>query len=190
MNLIFLITKYGYAILFPLAIIEGPIATIVAGFLVSLGLLNPFLVYAVIMLGDIIGDSLAYGLGRWGGGMFFSRIGPRIGVTPEKLEKVKRYFDAHGQRTITLSKIIHGIGLTGLVVAGMIRVPYRTYITICFLTTLVQAALFLGVGILFGHAYAQLNNYLNYFASVTVIIGVLVAFFVILIKKLHIHIGR
>lgn len=185
-GLISLISQYGYIILFPLAIIEGPISTIVAGLFISMGLLNPVLVYVIIMAGDIVGDTLCYSIGRWGGKPFYEKIWPYIGVTNENKEKVRMYFDVHGKKTIILSKLIHGIGITGLFVAGSLKISYKKYITTCFLITLVQVAIFLVIGILFGRAYIQLNKYLNYFSSATIIIGILIVSFIIITKRFKI----
>lgn len=177
--LVLLLTKYGYFILFPLAIVEGPIITIIAGFLVSLGLMNVFVVYAIVMAGDIIGDTGIYIIGRSGGALF-SRY---LKKHSDKLDKAKKYFETHHNKAIVLSKLIHGLGITGLFTAGSLRIPYKRYITICFLTTTVQSVILLTVGILFGHAYVQLNKYLNYFSTTTIIAGLFIIF-IVAIKKL------
>lgn len=188
--LVLFISKYGYFILFPIAIVEGPIVTIIAGFFVSMAFLNFFLVYAIVVAGDVVGDTLCYMIGRWGGAVFFRWVGPYVGITQEKLEKVKTYFDLHSHRAITLSKLIHGFGFTGLMVAGSLKVPYQKYITICFLTTLIQSMALLIIGVLFGHAYVQLSKYLNYFASATIVIGISVIILIILFKKFKINLKR
>ncbi len=177
--LFLLLTKYGYFILFPLAIVEGPIITIIAGFLTSLGLMNVFIVYAVVMAGDIVGDTGVYMIGR-SGGAFFSRYFKKHS---DKLEKAKKYFETNQNRAIVLSKLIHGIGVTGLFAAGSLRIPYKRYITLCFLTTTAQSLVLLTVGVLFGSAYVQLSKYLNYFSTMTIIAG-LIIIFIVAIKKL------
>ena len=58
-----LLLTYRYVILVPLAIIEGPIVTIICGFLVTLKVFNPLLVYVVMVLGDIVGDGWPYYMG-------------------------------------------------------------------------------------------------------------------------------
>ncbi len=169
-----LLLTYKYAILFPLAIIEGPIISVIAGFLVALGLLNAVFVYGIVVLGDLVGDTLVYSLGYWGVRIIHT-YGPRFGVTAERLEYAKGYFNEHQQKAVALSKLVHGIGVTGLIAAGSLHVPYRRYIKICFLVTLFQAAAFLTVGILFGHAYAQISKYLDYVAATASIVVLAVA---------------
>ena len=119
-QLIPFIIAYKYEILFPLAIIEGPLLAVVAGFLVSLGTLNMFIVYAIIVLGDVIGDSIFYLLGR-SGHSFLAKHGHFIGATPERLATTREYFDNHHTKAITASKLIHGIGVTGLITAGSLK---------------------------------------------------------------------
>lgn len=165
------ILTYGYISLIPLAILEGPIVTIIGGFFVSLHLLNPFLVYVIIIIGDIIGDTFYYLLGRFGRRHFLKWVGPKLGVNEESLEKVRGYFHTKGHKTIMLAKLIQGIGVSGLVVAGSAKVPYLKYISMCFVVTAIQAFAFLLIGIFFGHAYATLNQYLHYFASATIVVG-------------------
>ncbi len=174
-----LLTNYGYFILFPLAVIEGPMVAVVAGFLSFLGLMNIFIAYAIIMIGDVVGDSGYYMAGRWGGN-YFSRYFTKHA---EKISKVKTYFETHQRKAIALSKLFHGIGITGLLAAGSLKIPYKRYITICFLTTAAQSVVLFAIGILFGHTYIQLNRYLNYYAAATIVVG-LIMIFIIAIRKL------
>ena len=163
--------KYGYVILFPLAIIEGPVLTLFCGFLVTLGYFNPWIVYAIMLVGDSVGDTLQYVLGRAGGPLVFKYIAPYFGATPEKIEKSKEYFHSRRNRAIFFSKLIHGIGSAGLMAAGSLHIPYKKYIGICFVISLFQSAVLLSIGILAGHTYLQLARYLDYFGAGTLTLG-------------------
>jgi membrane protein DedA with SNARE-associated domain len=48
----------GLLLLFPLAVVEGPIVTVIAAYLASLGYLNIFAVFAVVVAADLVGDSI------------------------------------------------------------------------------------------------------------------------------------
>jgi len=178
-NLVLLLTNYRYFVLFPVSVVEGPIITIIAGFLSSLGIMNVFIAYAVIMTGDIVGDSGVYWIGR-NGGAFISRYFQKHA---KKVEKVKGYFTTHQRKAIALSKLFYGIGIAGLLTAGSLKIPYKRYITICFLTTAAQSVVLITIGVLFGHAYIQLNRYLNYYAAATIVVG-LIIIFIIAIRRL------
>jgi membrane protein DedA with SNARE-associated domain len=168
-NIFHLLTQYKYYILLPLAIVEGPILAVIAGFLCIEGFLNLFICYPIIVLGDIIGDSLCYSLGRWGVPKFIKKIATILGVNYNNIDKVRTYFDANPNKTISLSKIILGIGFAGIYIAGNVRIPYLHFIRICLITSAVQYIFYLGMGLLFGNAYQQISHYLNFFAAVTIV---------------------
>ena len=178
-----LLSIYKYYILFPLAIVEGPILAVIAGFLSIKGVLNPFLVYPIIVLGDITGDTICYSLGRWGVPAFIKKIGYWFGLTPENINRARVYFDSNPVRTISLSKITLGIGAAGIYLAGNARISYKKFILICFVTSLAQYLFYLGIGLLFGQAYIQINRYLDNIASLF-IISVLVLLLFLFIRSI------
>ena len=59
-----IITNHGITILAPLAILEGPIVTVVAAYLASLNLLRLVDVILCVIIGDVIGDCILYWVGR------------------------------------------------------------------------------------------------------------------------------
>lgn len=165
-----------------MAIIEGPFLAIIAGFLISLKLLNFFIVFLIVVLGDIIGDGMMYILGRWGGKPLINKIGPFLGITDQKLAEAKAYFTHRHTRAVALSKVIHGVGFVGLITAGILKMPYRRFAVTCLLVSMTQVALMLLIGIVFGHAYVLLSKYLNYYATAVSITAVIIITMVIFIK--------
>ena len=51
-----LMQAHGLWLVGPMAVIEGPIVTVIAAYLAKLGYMNIWAVYAVCVLGDLIGD--------------------------------------------------------------------------------------------------------------------------------------
>jgi membrane protein DedA with SNARE-associated domain len=177
-----LLLTYKYIILAPLAIIEGPIVAVVCGFLVTLKIFNPFLVYVVLVIGDIVGDGGIYYIGYSG-----KRFLKYFKITEEKLEKAKMYFHENHKKAIFMSKLAHGIGFTGLIAAGASHVPYKRYFKTCMLISIVQSAVMILIGVLFGHAYVQIGKYLNYYAAgVSVIVLVIILF--VFIRKYKVNV--
>ena len=171
-----LLFTYKYIILIPLSIIEGPIITVICGFLVTLKVFNPFLVYIIMVLGDIIGDAGIYFIGYSG-----KRFLKYFKVTEEKLEKAKKYFEGNHKKAIVLSKLVHGIGFTGLMAAGAVHVSYKKYFKTCAMISVIQTFVMLILGILFGHAYVLIGEYLNYYAAIVSIVALI--FLVILFLR-------
>lgn len=164
-QIIDLILIYKYLILIPISIVEGPIITVIAGFMVTLGLLNIWLVFLIIVLGDVIGDTMAYCFGRFGGGALLHRYGHRVGITATRVEQAKGYFSTNHKKALMMSKLIHGIGTAGLFAAGSLKIPYLRYVKTCFLISLIQAGVLLVLGIFFGHTYIQIGKYFDYYAA-------------------------
>lgn len=166
-EIVALLEFYGYLALFPIAIIEGPIITVIAGFLVSVGVFNPLIVYLVVVVGDILGDAFWYLLGRTGSQWRLTAGVKRFfGITQEKIEEARRVFEQNRYKMMLASKLVHGVGSAGLIAAGVARVPYLLFASTCFIVTLAQAAFFLGLGILFGEAYERIALYIDYAVAV------------------------
>ncbi len=184
-SIISLLSHYRYLLLFPLAIVEGPILAVIAGFLCTGGYLNAFLVYPIIILGDITGDSICYMFGRWGLPGFLQKIGSRMGLGSKNMDRVRAYFDANPHKTISLSKITLGIGFAGIYLAGNAKIPYSRFLRICLLTSALQYIAYLGIGLLFGDAYRQISHYLNVVGALTVVaaLAILLLYFIKSIRK-------
>jgi len=165
---------WAYVIIFPLSIIEGPILTVICGFMIAQQILNPILVYIIVIAGDIVGDSFNYVIGRFGGERILSRYGHVIGLTRDKLEFAQQYFESRRIRSLALSKLIHGIGMVGLVIAGTLRVPYGKFFFGCLIISLGQSLALMVLGIFSGQAFQQVEAYLNFYvaAGSGILIGV------------------
>ncbi|HEY9583966.1 MAG TPA: DedA family protein [Candidatus Paceibacterota bacterium] len=174
-----LILAYKYYIIFPLAVFEGPILAAVAGFFITTGYLNFIPVYLIVILGDVIGDLLMYGLGRFGRKILLGRVGRIFKITEEKLEQAKEYFNLHQKKAIVFSKLVHGIGAAGLIAAGSLKISYWRFMKICLIVSFFQSAFLIGLGVLFGKAYIQLGEYLNYYSSASIVIAIAVLIFFI-----------
>src|SRR3989338_11687958 len=139
-----LLLAYKYSIIIPLAIIEGPIISVICGFLTTLGVFNPLLVFAVMVSGDIIGDGIYYYVGYSG-----KRLFKYFKVSEEKIEKAKIYFEQNHKKAIAGSKIMWGVGTAGLIAAGALHVPYKRYFKTCAFYSLVQSLIMIMIGIFF-----------------------------------------
>lgn len=153
---------YRYFLFFPIVVVEGPIITIVAGFLASLGQMNFYMAYILAFTGDLVGDSMYYCLGRWGSNPYLARWIKQLGLTKEKLAHLESYFVRHAGKTLILTKFTQGIGFAVLIAAGLARVPYRKFLWYNFLPTIPKSMILLLVGFYYGKAYLRINDYLNY----------------------------
>ncbi len=164
---------YKYFVLFPAAIVEGPIATVLGGFLAAGGYLNIFWAYGIIVLGDLTGDGLWYWLGYSTRGKHIGKWGKFFGITDQRVERLETHFEKHSGKTLALGKISHGVGTVFLVAAGAAKMPFWKFIYYNLLGTLVKSAFLILIGYYFGHAIAKINSYLEFIADISIAIGLL-----------------
>lgn len=166
---------YKYLILFPAAVVEGPMVTILAGLLASMGRIDFLAAYGIVVAGDLVGDSFHYWLGRSGRTHLLERWGRSVGVTPERVASLERHFGSHSGKTLVAGKLSHGVGSVVLVAAGASRMPFGRYLWFNLVATLPKSLALLLLGYYFGRAYDRLAHYLDGAAVVTAALAVLLA---------------
>ncbi|MEK7195152.1 MAG: DedA family protein [Patescibacteria group bacterium] len=170
--------------LFPIVVVEGPVVTVIAGFLSSLGHLSLFIAYWVIVAGDIAGDSIYYAVGRWGREGFIERWGHYVGITVERVRRLEKYFTQHSGKTLMIGKITHAIGAVILIAAGVARVPFRRFVLFNFIPTLPKSLVFILIGYYFGQVYVKFDRYLEYATVAVIGLIILSAGIYFIIRKL------
>lgn len=175
--------NYSYLILMPIAIIEGPIITVIAGFLSSLGVLNLLLAYLTVVIGDMIGDALYYSIGYFGREKFIARWGKYIGLKMERVLKMESLFENRGKAILIWGKITQVFGVLVLVSAGIGKYKFKDFMLVNFIITIPKAAILLLVGFYFGQAYVKIKQYLDYTFFITFALGIILAFIYWGVKK-------
>ena len=175
---------YKYLVLFPIMVIEGPIITIIAGFLISSGNLNSLASYLVLVSGDVTGDSIYYAIGRWSKGIIFGKWGRFLGITKERIGQLETYFYHHKAKSLFIGKWSHAVGAPILAAAGLARVPYGEFLAINFLATLPKTLLLLLIGFYFGRSYKRIATYLDYTAILMIALAFLLVILYIVMRMI------
>lgn len=176
---------YKYIILFPIAIVEGAVITMIAGFLVSLGYFNFYLAYIVVVLGDIIGDSLHYCVGRFWGNPLVNRFGHHFGLNQIRMQKLSTHFKNHGGKTLIFGKMTHVAVGYFLTAAGMAKMPFWKYNGYALIATLPKSLLLLLIGFYFGKVYILIDRYLKYTALIITLLLILVILIYFIVKYIN-----
>lgn len=163
-----LLIRFKYGVLLPATIIEGPMATIIAGLLAAHGYLNIFVSLGVVVVADIISDAAYYALGRWGHMALADRFKLALGITPERLERLQIYFRERGWQTFFAGKVLHGAGVAVLISAGAARVPFWQFLGYNIPVTIIKSLVLLLIGYYFGQLLRTFQHYLD--------IGILLSF--------------
>jgi membrane protein DedA with SNARE-associated domain len=171
---------YKYGLLFPLAVVEGPVLAVIVGWLCGAGVLQFVPSFAILIAGDMVGDSGFYLLGRLTAEGHFERFAARIGCGPRKVDRARQWFRENPLRTIAASKITLGVGPVGLFLAGQSRIPYKTFLSVCSGVAALQYFFYLLAGMLLGHGYVLLVHYLSVVSAVGITVAAATLVFLLL----------
>ncbi|WP_158925749.1 DedA family protein [Acidisphaera sp. S103] len=150
---------HGSALILPLAVIEGPIVTIVTGFLSAQGYFNWYWALPLLMCGDVIGDIGYYWVGRAGVGPL-GRLGRLFGVRDALAPALQRDLARQATRMWLIGKWTHTMGGVVLVGSGMLRLPLSRFILVNLLATIPKSAVLFGAGFFFGDHYPFLERHI------------------------------
>ena len=182
---------WSYAILFAVIFVEtgvvifpflpGDSLLFAAGSLAALGSLNVWVLFALLALAAILGDTVNYWIGHY--------IGPRVFSTNsrflkrEYLDRTHAFYEKHGGKTIFLARFIPIIRTFAPFVAGVGRMSYGYFITYNIVGGLVWTSLFTFGGYFFGNLPFVKNNYSLVIMAI-VVISVLPAVWEVLRSKI------
>jgi membrane-associated protein len=164
-----------YFLIIALAFVEGPIVSMILGVLIKLGYFPFIPIYIALMVGDVLGDSTWYLVGRKWGHAFIRKFGKYVSVTEDKVEMMIRVFHKYKNHILIISKITNGFGLSlvTLIAAGMARIPFLHYFTLNLIGQFIWTGLLVGVGYFFSGLYMEINGVMGK-------IGVIVGFVVLI----------
>jgi membrane protein DedA with SNARE-associated domain len=167
-------------VIFPIATIEGPIITMVSGFLISLGILSFIPTFLVVFAGDMISDSFYFVLGARGR-KFVERI-TFLRITEARLAKIEKHYEKYPGKTFLVSKASYGVGSLFLVAAGASKMAYQKFLEYITPMNAVRSTILLLIGYYLGRAVRYSGTYLEYY-TLAVIILLPIGYYII--KKIH-----
>ena len=175
--------NYGYWFMLPIMIIEGPIATIFAATMASLGAFNPWIVLLFSIAGDMIGDILFYGAGYKWGMKFVDNIGKYLGITRKLVGKMEKYFEKHGGKTIMAVKSTTGLCWTTFVAAGIVKMDFKKFVKYSFLGGVVWSGSLVAMGYFYGYLWKEIKQYISWVGWIVFALAVISFIFISLYKK-------
>ncbi|HVC62765.1 MAG TPA: VTT domain-containing protein [Acetobacteraceae bacterium] len=143
---------HGSALILPLSVIEGPIVTIVTGFLSAQGYFHWYWALCLLVCGDLIGDLMFYGIGRTGRTPL-AGLARRLGVRRTVPAEVQDGLTHNAAKMLFIGKWTHTVGWLVLIGSGMLRLPLSRFILLNLLATVPKTAVLFCVGYFAGNCY-------------------------------------
>jgi membrane protein DedA with SNARE-associated domain len=119
--------RYGYAAVFVAVMVEGmgipaPGQTLViAGTLeAARGNLHPSLLLILVVLAAVLGNSVGYLIGYWGGRPLLKKLK----VNVNHWQRLKYFFDRYGGGVVVAGRFFDGLRQLNGIVAGMLKMPW------------------------------------------------------------------
>lgn len=158
-TLIALLEQCRYAVLFPLAAIEGPILGFITGSLIPLGYFSVVPLLVTLVLADVIPDIAYYFLGRWGKDKgFVHKMKEKVRLTPERFSMLESLWHTHTVKAMLITKFSYGLSTPLLVTAGLVHLPFHKFWKLSALLALMQYSVLMTLGYFFGGYFATVQS--------------------------------
>lgn len=181
-----LIDHWGYLIIFLSAMVEalpilgtfipGQTIVIFGGFLAWLGVLRLEAVIIVAASGAIIGDLLAYAIGRKYGHDFIAHYGKHFFLNHERFEKTKKLVEEHAGKTLVIGRFSPFTRAVAAFIAGISKVKFPRFIFFAVSGGMVWAVSAVLVGYIFGQGFNTVSKYFGRFVLFAIITIALIIF--------------
>lgn len=128
--------------------LPGDSLLVSAGLLASQGLLNVYLMGAILSVAAIVGDSTGYAIGKTTGPRIFTRDNSLL-FNRKHLQRAHAFYEKYGGKTIVLARFMPIIRTFAPVVAGVGAMRYRAFLAYNVVGGLlwVWGMLFIGYGL-------------------------------------------
>jgi membrane-associated protein len=129
-----------------------------AGFFAAQGDLKPMMLFVLLSIAAVCGDSLNYWIGKLAGPKVFQRDRTRF-FKKEHLIRTHRFFETYGGKTIIIARFIPIVRTFAPFVAGIGAMSYPRFITYNIVGGIVWIAAFVLAGFYFGNIPMVKNNF-------------------------------
>ena len=189
-----LLLAHGYLVIFLGAALDnfglpssGDIVLFAGGFFANNGQAALPLVMLSGFAGALVSDNSVYWIGRIGGRPLVGRILKirllHFLINEKSLEKVERYFDSHGGKTVFVGRFGPGLRSMTPLFAGVTRMGYFRFVPYNVAAGLVWAVVYSLIGYVFGQYWGELLAVARSFGYTIVALVVLVVLALVLRRR-------
>lgn len=140
--------------------IPAEVTMIPAGYLVQKGEMEFWIVLLSSVVGTVGGAYFNYWLAKRYGRDLFIRYGKYLMMTPEKLEKLERFFAKHGAISTFTGRLLPGIRHYISFPAGLAKMNVQKFVTYTALGGAIWMAVLLSLGYYIGENKELMTHYI------------------------------
>lgn len=179
------VAEYGYAAIGLGILLEdfglpapGETLLITGALLAAHDTLDIWLLLAVAWVGAVVGDNIGFAIGWFGGHRLILRYGARVGITEERLARVRRFFDRYGGWVIVFARFVVILRQLNGIVAGTLEMHWVRFVLLNALGAALWVAVWGGgiywLGRRAFHMFSQVEHAEPLLIGAAVIIGLAV----------------
>ncbi|UVI32017.1 DedA family protein [Paenibacillus spongiae] len=182
--------QFGYFVLFVGLIVDFilpfPAEPVMAyaGYLSYTGSMHLLSSVFVSFLGTSVAITISYGIGYWAGMPFIERYGKWLMLNPGRIGKLRRWFDSYGYKLLLVSFFIPAGRQFSGYLAGIVRIPFRSFAIYSYSGALMWVFVYVGVGHLVGPHWQNVLHTVKSYAGLIVLGICLLVAAIILIRRI------
>jgi undecaprenyl-diphosphatase len=179
------ISLYGYYIVFFAVMLEnaaflgllvpGETILLAAGFYASRGSFNIYYVILIAFVGAVVGDNLAYWVGRKSGRPFLDRHHKFFRMSRARMGKAEKFYARHGAKTVLIGRWTTYLRVLMAPLAGIYKMSYPKFLIYDLIGGLAWATANSLLGYYFGRNWDLLMKIIDVMGWTTLVVAVLVA---------------
>ncbi len=152
---------FGEAAILIGLVLPGETALLVAGYFAQKGVLSLPVMIVIAVVCAIVGDSVGYEFGRWfGPSLRSSRLGRFVGE--DRWNNTDAFIRRHGGKAVLLGRTVAILRALVPSMAGMARMPYRTFLPWNALGGLIWGTACVTLGYAFAASLSTVSRYLTW----------------------------
>lgn len=174
------IAQFGYLGIFFLMFLESSlfplpseVVMVPAGYLVSQGTMNIYLVILAGTLGSIAGALFNYYMALWLGRPFLQRYGKYVLISTHTLHKMEAFFIKHGRISTFIGRLLPGVRHCISIPAGLARMNVWLLITYTAIGSCIWVSILTVLGYMIGDNQELMKHYLHEI-TVTLLLAIMV----------------
>lgn len=125
--------------------------------------LQLFWIIVVAIVAATLGDNFGFIAGYYGGRPLLDRYQNIFRIENATLQRGERLFTRYGAATVFFARFVFGLRIIAGPMAGVLRMPWKKFLTFNFIGATVWVSVISGVGYLFGRHWEQMENAIKRF---------------------------